>query len=147
MGPPQAASKSVPAHLGPGVLSRHRQPRLSADGLVLRPWQGTDVEVVVEAYKDPLIQRWHARSMDERDAAAWLADWEARWRSDAGASWAVTGDGVVVGRCRIQGLDLQDGHAEVAYWCPKPVGRGLLGERFAPWWSGPSTKWGCIVWN
>lgn len=102
------------------------QPVLAADGLVLRPWEIADVPRVVEAYRDPDIQRWHVRTMTPAEATAWVGSWADRWTAGTGASWAVVEDGEVVGRTGIQSLDLAAGDAHVAYWVmPGARGRGV----------------------
>ena len=107
-----------------GRLRAMPQPTLHHDGLVIRPWQGDDAPVVLEAYQDPAIQRWHVRSMaDLAEASAWIGSWPDRWQKETGADWAVVADAAVVGRVGIKRLDLWDGIAELAYWV-LPAARG-----------------------
>ena len=41
--------------------------------ILLRPWVGGDAAAVVEAFQDPLIQRWHVRCPDSvEEAAGWI---------------------------------------------------------------------------
>jgi RimJ/RimL family protein N-acetyltransferase len=105
------------------------QPELSADGVVLRPWQASDRDVVVAAYADPGIQRWHCRSMTEHEAEAWIATWPFRWQRENGGGWAVVEAGAVVGQISLRRIDLGESWAEVSYWVlPADRGRGVAGR-------------------
>ena len=44
------------------VFISRPQPAISADGLLLRPWDLADAPAVLEAFSDPDIQRWHVRA-------------------------------------------------------------------------------------
>jgi RimJ/RimL family protein N-acetyltransferase len=100
------------------------QPTLNTDDLVIRPWQLDDAAAVLEAYRDPAIQRWHLRTMtDLAEAASWIDAWPDRWNQETGADWAVSTGGTVVGRVGIKRLDLWDGIGELAYWV-MPAARG-----------------------
>jgi RimJ/RimL family protein N-acetyltransferase len=119
---PQLVAPVVPA----GGLSRLAQPVLAVDELVLRPWRADDVPAVVAAYRDPDIQRWHVRSMTEREAEAWVLSWAEKWRTETGAGWAVVDQDAVVGRTGLRALDLAEGHGEAAYWVTATArGRGI----------------------
>ncbi|WP_129670245.1 GNAT family N-acetyltransferase [Phytoactinopolyspora endophytica] len=109
-----------------GRLSARPQPTLRVDELVMRPWLLSDVDAVVAAYDDAEIQRWHVRTMNRDEALAWLASWPDRWRSETGAGWAVTQDGVLVGRVGLRSIGLHEGTAEIAYWTiPAARGRNI----------------------
>jgi RimJ/RimL family protein N-acetyltransferase len=115
-------SPVVPA----GRLRDRDQPRLTAGGLVLRPWTPADAGCLVEAYLDPAIQRWHVRSMNEAGALEWVAERERRWRAELGVDWAVVDQGVVAGRVGFGSLDLVAGRGEAAFWVlPAARGRGV----------------------
>lgn len=117
---------TVEPALRAGTLGRIDQPVLRAGGLTLRPWQEADAGTLARAYADSDIQRWHARTMDEREAAEWVASRASRWRADAGADWAVTGDDAVLGRVGLRRIDLDQGLAEVLFWVlPEARGRGV----------------------
>ena len=56
---PYLVAPVVPA----GRMGDRSQPVLrAAGGLVLRPWEAGDAEVVLEAYRDPEIQQWNLRA-------------------------------------------------------------------------------------
>ena len=118
---------TMPSLTGPvvpaGLLRGMAQPDIVVDELVLRPWRASDAPAVVEAYRDPGVQRWHVRSMTEAEASAWVLSWADRWAAETGASWAVEADGVLVGRMGLNALDLADGHGDAAYWVT-PAARG-----------------------
>jgi [ribosomal protein S5]-alanine N-acetyltransferase len=113
----------VPAAVPAGRLRNLPQPTLAVDELILRPWRLSDAPAVVEAYRDPEIQRWHVRSMAEAEARDWLRSWSDRWRAETGAGWAVTDRDVLVGRVGLRTIDLAEGFAELAYWTV-PAARG-----------------------
>jgi ribosomal-protein-alanine N-acetyltransferase len=117
---PDLSSSVVPA----GRLCGLVQPCLAVDELVLRPWRSTDVACVVDAYSDPAIQKWHARSMTEDEALSWVRSWSERWAGETGASWAIVENDIVLGRMGFNSLDLPAGLAEAAYWVlPRARGR------------------------
>jgi hypothetical protein len=56
----------------PGRMRELEQPVLrAAGGLVLRPWEAGDAEVVLEAYQDPEIQQWSTPSSTPTSSATW----------------------------------------------------------------------------
>jgi len=121
---PALVESSVPA----GAISARPQPHLTGPTVALRPWTDQDVPVLVAAYGDPDIQRWHCRSLDPDEAVTVVRRWVEAWRSETGASWAVTGreSADAVGRVGLRALSLEDGVAEVAYWVlPAARGRGV----------------------
>lgn len=92
----------------------------------MRPWEVADAQSVAAAYSDPVIQRWHARSMTEQEALAWVLSWRDRWTAETGAGWAIVRADAVVGRVGFRELRLVDGAGEVAYWVlPAARGRGV----------------------
>jgi RimJ/RimL family protein N-acetyltransferase len=117
---PELVSPVVPE----GRLRDRVQPTLTVDELVLRPWRPPDADRLVEAYGDPDIRQWHARSMTDGEARGWIASRAERWQAETGADWAVLDDdGEVIGRAALRTLDLSDGSGEVAYWVV-PAARG-----------------------
>ncbi|MGF7239535.1 MAG: GNAT family N-acetyltransferase [Frankia sp.] len=111
------------AAVASGWLRDQEQPTLRVDELTVRPWCLADATAVVEAYRDPEIQRWHVRSMTEPEARDWVTSWSGRWRAETGTGWAVTRDGVLVGRVGFSVASLVEGLAEAAYWTV-PSARG-----------------------
>ena len=104
----------------PGTLATREQPEIHGQGLTLRPWQPEDHPTVLTAYTDPAIQRWHARTVTDDEARAWIENWQRRWRDETGAGWAVVdGDAVVesgkvAGQVSLRTIDLQEGLAQVS---------------------------------
>lgn len=116
-------------------------PSITAGGLVLRPWRPDDVDVVVRAYQDPAIQRWHVQDKTPDEARAWIAGWPRRWEAGTGADWAVTDPAdQVLGRIGLRTVDLFEGEAEVAYWVlPEHRGAGVAAraaDALATWLAG-----------
>ncbi|GAA5200615.1 GNAT family N-acetyltransferase [Rugosimonospora acidiphila] len=130
---PSLASPAVPA----GSMAALTQPEISADGVALRPWLPSDRPVVVAAYADPAIQRWHCRSMTDDEAGEWIASWPGRWRGETGAGWAVLRAGSVAGQISLRRITLAEGLAEVSYW----VLPGERGGRIAPRALSALTAW------
>jgi RimJ/RimL family protein N-acetyltransferase len=116
---PSLAAPAVP----PGAMAALAQPEIRANGVLLRPWQPSDRPIVVAAYADPAIQRWHCRSMTDDEARGWIAAWPGRWRRETGAGWAVVDAGDVAGQISLRRIDLVEGLAEVSYWV-LPAARG-----------------------
>jgi len=102
--------------LAPGTLAEREQPEIHTNDLTLRPWRARDHEVVMTAYADPAIQRWHARSLTDNEAREWIENWRRRWAAETGAGWAVVDGDKVAGQISLRTIDLQDGLAEVSYW-------------------------------
>ena len=113
--------------IAPGTLGRRAQPTIEARGLTLRPWREQDAGVLVRAYGDPEIRRWHGRSMDAREARERIAESHDGWREETRAEWAVLAGGAEpLARLVLKDLDLRDGSAEVGYWVlPEARGQGI----------------------
>jgi ribosomal-protein-alanine N-acetyltransferase len=108
----------------PGRLSRHPQPGFRVDELTLRPFVDADAPALIEVYSDPVVQRWHARSMTGDEARDWILSGRAGWAAETSANWAVVADdGLLLGRIGLNGIDLYEGGAEVGYWTT-PAARG-----------------------
>jgi RimJ/RimL family protein N-acetyltransferase len=128
---PAAHNETVPeltvAVVEPGSLSHRAQPLLVVEDLRLRLWQPDDAPVIVDAYSDPAIQQWHARSMNDRsEAVAWIESRSGRWSQERGADWAITDESGVLGRIAARRIELERGLAEVGYWVlPHARGRGV----------------------
>lgn len=130
---PSLVTPAVPA----GTMNSRSQPEIHAEGLTLRPWRAEDHEAVMAAYADPAIQRWHARTMTDEEARAYIDGWERRWLAETGAGWAVVDDGKVAGQISLRTIDLREGLAEVSYWV-LPAARG---RRTASRALGALTEW------
>ncbi|GAA1576308.1 GNAT family N-acetyltransferase [Kribbella hippodromi] len=111
--------------LPPGTLRDAAQPRLTADGLVLRSWRRGDAAAVRTAFTCPDIQRWHVRRLDTLDEAAeWVGQWTDGWDAETAASWAVAdADDQPLGQVGLRGISLAEGSASVSYWVA-PAARG-----------------------
>jgi ribosomal-protein-alanine N-acetyltransferase len=105
----------VAAVFEPGQLSGTTQPTLRTGPILLRPWTKVDASHLVEAYREPEIQRWHARSMTLPEAEQWIAAAGAAWTDETGASWAVDIGGRLAGRMTLK-FNLGDACAGVGYW-------------------------------
>lgn len=123
---------TIPQVLATGALARGPQPTIEAEGgLVLRPWRDDDVPAVYAAFRDPTIQRWHARVAESEDEArGWMNEWRDAWDVEQRASWALAAadTGEVVGRTALRYLSLHEGLAEVAYWV-LPAARAPVSPR------------------
>ncbi|MDP9093670.1 MAG: GNAT family N-acetyltransferase [Actinomycetota bacterium] len=115
----------VPPVVSAGAMSQRVLPTLGVDELVIRPWREDDAAAVAHAYLDPDVRRWHVRSMDEDEALVWIKSRRERWSREVGVDWAITGDGVIVGRIGVRTMNLDEGSAEPAYWVV-PDARGRL---------------------
>jgi RimJ/RimL family protein N-acetyltransferase len=92
----------------------------------LRPWESSDVPVLLEAYRDPAIAQWHVRSMTEQEADRWVETRAERWANETGADWAVVEKDTVLGRVGLRRMNLAEGYGEVAYWVlPTARGQGV----------------------
>lgn len=110
-----------------GTLANSAQPEIAGDGLVLRPWRLDDVPAVTEAYSDPEIQQWHARSVSTpAEAERRILERALSWRDETGADWAVASDSAVVGRVAFNRVDLHEGWGKLGYWVlPRARGAGV----------------------
>lgn len=82
--------------------------------------------MLVRAYADPDIQRWHGRSLSHDQAEEWVAYEGSRWATDLGGSWAITRSDVVLGRVGLNDMSLAEACAGVTYWVlPEARGRGV----------------------
>lgn len=122
---PELVSAAFPADR----LRGQEQPNLQVDELTLRPWRMSDAPAVVDAYRDPEIQRWHVRAMDEAEAQGWVKSWAERWTAENGAGWAIVDSETLVGRMTFRWAAVEAGSAEVAYWTvPAARGRNVAGR-------------------
>lgn len=110
----------MPPAIVAGSLSRSAHPSIPVGGAAgLRPWLLTDAAAVVEAFRDPDIQRWHVRRADSVDEARqWISAWQAGWFDESQLNWAFVDHAtdVLLGRVSLKAVDLHDGSADLAYW-------------------------------
>jgi len=103
---------------------------LADDVVVLRPWNETDVPVQLEAFSDPLFQRfsdWAPRT--EADARAYLAEHEQGRQRGEQIEFALVeprDDSAVLGGASLSNVSLEQGRAAIGYWLvPQARGRGV----------------------
>lgn len=130
----------VPDVVPAGRLSSINQPEMElSTRALLRPWRRSDAEFLVEAFRDPAIRRWYARTMtDHHEAERWIRRWQDRWKQENGAGWVIEEGGVAVGQANIRGLSLADGEGRFSCWVvPTARRRGLrtLGCRRLVTWA------------
>ena len=123
----------IPPTIAAGSLCRSPQPSMPVGTTaVLRPWRLSDAEAVVRAFDDPEIQRWHVRRFESADEARhWITARRAGWAQESQLNWALVDrdSDSLMGRVSLQGVDLHDGSAGVAYWMvPEWRGRGLCSQ-------------------
>ena len=107
-------------------------PPLAGDVVLLRPWREADVPGMVQAFSDPVMQRfsWRTAAYTETDARESLTEHEeARLRGE-GLSFAVVeprDQDVVLGCVSLEDVRLDQGCAAVGYWlAPGARGRGAV---------------------
>src|SRR5258705_11604177 len=106
------------------------QPILDASTSIrLRPWNGSDLAALVDAFHDPDIRYWHMRELaSPEEASAWIASWADRWNAETDAGWAVVDPqtGEVHGQAALRSVNLEFGHGQITYWTlPEFRGRGV----------------------
>ncbi|NUW34537.1 GNAT family N-acetyltransferase [Nonomuraea sp. SMC257] len=108
----------VPDALPAGKINGSEQPVLAVrDGVMLRPWQMSDSGFLMDAFRDPGIIRWYARTMADRsEAELWIQRWHDRWAREVGAGWVIESDGTAVGQAHIRDLSLSDGLGRFSCW-------------------------------
>ncbi|SCF12376.1 Protein N-acetyltransferase, RimJ/RimL family [Micromonospora coriariae] len=92
----------------------------SAPGLVLRPWRDDDLDALVEAYRDPVLQRWTRYPVTDADKGQWLKRTRRDWDDGRRFSFAVLEDGVdcrrLVAQAVLKRVTPAGPAAEVGYW-------------------------------
>lgn len=118
----------VPPAIAPGSLNSAPQPVLTpAPDLRMRPWTAADAPALIDAFRDPDIQRWHVRTIESiAEAEELIEEYAQGWRTETSATWALTtASDEVLGRVALRTMDLHWGEAEVAYWTTlRARGRG-----------------------
>jgi RimJ/RimL family protein N-acetyltransferase len=107
-----------------------RFPALADEVVVLRQWRETDVPAQLEAFSDPVFERfsdWAPRT--EIDARAYLAQHEQARQAGHQIELAVVepdNDDVVLGGASLNSVSLDQGRAAIGYWlAPHARGRGV----------------------
>jgi RimJ/RimL family protein N-acetyltransferase len=105
---------------------------LTTQRLLLRPYSVDDVDAIVSAAGDELIQRWLPlpRPYTREDAVQWCTVQAPEARtSGAGLARAVTRHGRLVGSIDLKRTDWAAGVTEIGYWAaPEARGHGYLAE-------------------
>ncbi|MDQ1599506.1 MAG: hypothetical protein QOD68_980 [Actinomycetota bacterium] len=105
---------------------------LATRRLLLRPFSVDDVDVIVAAAGDELVQRWLPlpRPYTREDAVHWCTVQAPEARtSGAGLARAVTRDERVVGAIDLKRTDWAAGVTEIGYWAaPEARGHGYLAD-------------------
>ena len=109
------------------------QPRLGGEGVVLRPFAGTDADIVIEAGLDPLIPSITTVSArgDHTDALQYIRNQHSRAATGTGWSYAIAdaATDVAVGQIGLRRADIEHGRASVGYWvAPSHRRRGYAGR-------------------
>jgi RimJ/RimL family protein N-acetyltransferase len=118
-------------------------PTATAPALILRHWRDTDIEMVVEAYRDAAMRRWLMSSVaNEDEARAQLANQKAGWADGTRLTWAIEESGEVVGHFVIKAANPPATLATgVGYWTLATArGRGIASrcvETATQWLFGP----------
>lgn len=112
-----------------GLASFPAPPRLRADAFAVRPFTGTDLDVVAEAATDPHIPRMTSVPVPYTDAAGreFLTRQRDRLRTDLGYSLAIVDarSDVAVGQVGLWLRNHDKGRASIGYWVvPSARGRG-----------------------
>jgi RimJ/RimL family protein N-acetyltransferase len=99
---------------------------LPAGDLLLRPWREDDLDAVWAAVQDPELQRWNDTGSGSRAEAAERLARRCDWSGGDHASFAVVGDGGLLGSVSLHSIDRDTGDAEVGYWTVASArGRGV----------------------
>ena len=104
---------------------------LATRRLLLRPFSVEDVDAIVSAAGDELIQHWLPlpRPYTQDDAVDWCTVQAPGARtSGAGLARAITCDGRLVGAIDLKRTDWAAGVTEIGYWAA-PEARGKHGGR------------------
>ncbi|MEU7058111.1 GNAT family N-acetyltransferase [Streptomyces sp. NPDC046197] len=110
-------------------MSQDEQPVFrpaGGPGLLLRPWEPEDAQVLADSCLDPAIQRWNRPGrLSVEEARARIARWRGRWQSEEAAVWAIHRftEQRPMGMIGVGDIDLAGGSGELVYWL-LPGGRG-----------------------
>ncbi len=109
------------------------QPRLEGEGVVLRPFEESDVDVVIEAGRDRLISliTTVCAHGDRSDALEYIANQHARSATGSGWSYAIADKATdrAVGQIGLWRRDIDHGRASIGYWVvASQRGQGYAGR-------------------
>ncbi|SIM71026.1 Protein N-acetyltransferase, RimJ/RimL family [Micromonospora cremea] len=98
-----------------------RAVHTSAPDLVLRPWRADDLDALIEAYRDPVLQQWTRYPVTTADQGRlWLERTRQDWDDGRRLSFAVLEDGAdgpqLVANVVLKGVTPGVTVAEVGYW-------------------------------
>ncbi|MDX6347325.1 MAG: hypothetical protein QOF84_2115 [Streptomyces sp.] len=102
---------------------------LEAYGLLLRPWEESDLDAALRGLSDPDFRRWNTANSptpDEGGARRFIRSRAEGWEHGTTASFAVTEGGTVIGQVGLGMIDFTMRNARVGYWVlPEGRGRGI----------------------
>lgn len=85
--------------------------------LVLRPWQDSDIQPLIDIYRDPLLRKWTRLPVKGvEDAVRWLAIQSDGWRTGQRLSFAVLRGDRLVGNVAVKRGAMPGDGAEIGYW-------------------------------
>jgi RimJ/RimL family protein N-acetyltransferase len=101
-------------------------PTGSVGELTLRPWDGQDVQALIEVYQDPLLRQWTVPVTDAHEARQWLDREDRGWRTGERLSFKVEEGTHLVANVVLKLTRREHAHAEVGYWTTADGrGRGI----------------------
>ncbi|WP_308354289.1 GNAT family N-acetyltransferase, partial [Streptomyces sp. NP-1717] len=95
--------------------------------LDLRPWRDSDIQPLIDIYRDPLLRKWtRLHVTGAEDGARWMAVQSDGWRTGQRLSFAVLEGDRLVGNVAIKRGAVPSDRAEVGYWTAADArGRGI----------------------
>ena len=111
-------------------MAELRIPSLADEVVLLRRWRETDVAAQLEAFRDPLFERfsdWAPHT--EAGARAYLAEHERARQAGKHIEFALVepeDNSVVLGGASLNNVDLEQGRAAIGFWLASHArGRGV----------------------
>jgi RimJ/RimL family protein N-acetyltransferase len=113
------------------MLAERRIPILRTRRLVLRGLRADDAPAVTALIGDKRVSRWllsFPYPYPPGAASTWITRTQEGWAEGAGATFAITAQGTVIGAIGLRVVALHD-HAEIGYWLGVPFwGQGYAVE-------------------